>query len=47
MSWVYLPSDPKLKALAATVEEERRHALVDEDAGVLGEEPVEREYGER
>jgi superfamily II DNA or RNA helicase len=28
MSWVFLPSDPRLKALAAAVEEERRHALV-------------------
>ena len=31
MSYVFLPSDPRLKALAAAVEEERRHALVDED----------------
>jgi len=40
MSWVFLPSDPKLKALAATVEEERRHALVAEEPG--GEEAIER-----
>ncbi|MEA2170444.1 MAG: hypothetical protein QOF76_3744, partial [Solirubrobacteraceae bacterium] len=47
MSWVFLPSDPKLKALAATVEEERRHALVPEELGELGEEPPERaERGE-
>ncbi len=42
MSWLFLPSDPKLKALAATVEEERRHALAPQDAGELGEEPGER-----
>ncbi len=41
MSWVFLPSDPKLKALAATVEEERRHALVVQPAGELGEELLE------
>ncbi|MEJ7893887.1 MAG: DEAD/DEAH box helicase family protein [Solirubrobacteraceae bacterium] len=45
MSYVFLPSDPRLKALAAAVEEERRHALVDETA--LIEEAVERERGER
>ncbi len=37
MSWVFLPSDPKLKALAATVEQERRHALAPEELGELGE----------
>jgi superfamily II DNA or RNA helicase len=42
MSWVFLPSDPKLKALAATVEEERRHALVADELLDEGEE-VERE----
>jgi superfamily II DNA or RNA helicase len=48
MSWVFLPSDPRLKQLAATVEEERRHALQPEDAGALGEEPPEpAERGER
>ncbi len=48
MSWVFLPSDPRLKALAAAVEEERNHALQPEDGGVLGEEPPERaERGER
>ncbi len=31
MSWVFLPSDPRLKELAAAVEEERRHALVDDE----------------
>ena len=41
MSWVFLPSDPRLKQLAAAVEEERRHALDVQDAGVLGEEPPE------
>jgi superfamily II DNA or RNA helicase len=45
MSWVYLPSDPKLKALAATVEEERRHALVPDEPGEFGAE--EREPPER
>jgi superfamily II DNA or RNA helicase len=48
MSWVFLPSDPRLKQLAATVEEERRHALQPEQLGELGLEeggPVER--GER
>ena len=48
MSWVFLPSDTKLKALAATVEEERRHALVPEQAGELGvEAPEPAERGER
>jgi superfamily II DNA or RNA helicase len=48
MSWVFLPSDGKLKALAATVEEERRHALQPEELGELGEEPPEaKERGER
>ena len=42
MSWVFLPSDPRLKALAAAVEEERRHALVDEVAAEEEREPVER-----
>jgi hypothetical protein len=45
MSWVFLPSDPRLKQLAATVEEERRHALNPEDGGVLGEQPPELEPG--
>jgi superfamily II DNA or RNA helicase len=44
MSYLLLPADPQLKALAATVEEERRHALdlrpgLDE---MLGEPPAER-----
>jgi superfamily II DNA or RNA helicase len=30
MSWVFLASDPRLKELAAAVEEERRHALIAE-----------------
>ena len=49
MSWVFLPSDPKLKAMAATVEEERRHALQPEELGELGapEELEARERGER
>ena len=33
MSHVFLPSDPKLKELAAQIEEERNHALVLEPAG--------------
>jgi superfamily II DNA or RNA helicase len=44
MSWVFLPSDPKLKALAATVEEERRHALIPDEPA---EELREVERGER
>jgi superfamily II DNA or RNA helicase len=44
MSWVFLPSDPKLKALAATVEEERRHALIPDEPT---EERLEVERGER
>jgi superfamily II DNA or RNA helicase len=48
MSWLFLPSDPKLKQLAATVEEERNHALVEELPGELGaEERPEIERGER
>jgi superfamily II DNA or RNA helicase len=47
MSWLFLPSDPKLKELAATVEEERNHALVEDLPGELGEEPREIERGER
>ena len=43
MSHVFLPSDPKLKALATQIEEERNHALVLEPAG---DEPVA-ERGER
>ncbi len=45
MSYVFLASDPRLKALAAAVEEERRHALIEET--VAEEEVVERERGER
>jgi superfamily II DNA or RNA helicase len=33
MSHVFLPADPRLKALAATIEEERAHALRLEPAG--------------
>ncbi len=44
MSYVYMPSDPKLVALAAAVEEERRHALIEET--VAEEEPVERQRSE-
>jgi superfamily II DNA or RNA helicase len=40
MSHLFLPSDPRLKALAAQVEEERRHALVLETPEELGFEPV-------
>jgi superfamily II DNA or RNA helicase len=48
MSWVFLPSDPRLKQLAATVEEERRHALQPEELGELGAEQREPpERGER
>jgi superfamily II DNA or RNA helicase len=46
MSWVYLPADSRLKALAATVEEERRHALIPDEPSVE-DEPVEREVAER
>jgi len=46
MSWLFLPSDPKLKALAAAVEEERRHALVAEEAGEGKEAPEAAERGE-
>src|SRR3954452_5439978 len=42
MRWVFLQSDTKLKPLAATVEEERRHALVPEQAGEFGAEVPER-----
>lgn len=44
MSYVFLASDPRLKALAAAVEEERRHALV---AGEPTEEREPAERGER
>ena len=44
MSYVFLPSDPKLKSLAAAVEEERRHALVSEEPA---EEREAVERGER
>jgi superfamily II DNA or RNA helicase len=48
MSWLFLPSDPTLKRLAATVEEERNHALVADLPGELGaEERPEIERGER
>jgi superfamily II DNA or RNA helicase len=48
MSWLFLPSDPRLKQLAATVEEERNHALVQELPGEIGlDEPREIERGER
>jgi superfamily II DNA or RNA helicase len=48
MSWLFLPSDPTLKRLAATVEEERNHALVPDAPGELGaEERPEVERGER
>src|SRR3954465_7487105 len=40
MSHLFLPSDPRLKALATQIEEERNHALVLEPRG--DEEPVER-----
>jgi superfamily II DNA or RNA helicase len=46
MSWVFLPSDPKLKALAAAVEEERRHALVADEL-LDEEEGPELERGTR
>ncbi|HVL96160.1 MAG TPA: DEAD/DEAH box helicase family protein, partial [Solirubrobacteraceae bacterium] len=48
MSWLFLPSDPTLKRLAATIEEERNHALDRELPGELGaEERPELERGER
>ena len=42
MSHLFLPSDPKLKALAAQIEEERNHALVLEPAGEPAAERGER-----
>src|SRR3954452_15144422 len=48
MSWLFLPSDPRLKQLAATVEEERRHALQPEEPGELGADaPEPRDATER
>jgi superfamily II DNA or RNA helicase len=35
MAYVYLPSDPTLKRLAAQIEEERNHALVEETVAEL------------
>ncbi len=47
MSHVFLASDPRLKALAVQVEEERNHALVQEAAGEAAAEQRERaEAGE-
>ena len=47
MSHLFLPSDPRLKALAAQIEEERNHALVLEPAGEDAAERGERgEAGE-
>ncbi len=46
MSYVYLPQDPKLVALAGAVEEERRHALILEEPSVE-EEVVDRRQSER
>jgi superfamily II DNA or RNA helicase len=46
MSHLLLPADPRLKDLAARVEEERKHAL-DLAPSVVEEEPVERERAER
>jgi hypothetical protein len=46
MSHLFLPSDPRLKLLAAEVEEERRHALKLETPDDLGAEPVLRERSE-
>ena len=46
MSHVFLPADPALKALAAQVEEERRHAIALEPRGEPLEPPVERERSE-
>lgn len=45
MSYVFLPQDPKLVALAAAVEEERRHALIAELPSVE-EEVVDRQRSE-
>lgn len=45
MSYLLLPADVRLKALAVQIEEERRHAL--DLAPREAEEPVERERGER
>ncbi len=41
MSYLFLPADPELKALAARVEEERRHAL-ELNPGLEEREPTER-----
>ena len=45
MAYLYLPSDPTLKRLAAQIEEERNHALVEETVGDL--EAPERAESER
>ncbi len=42
MSYLLMPADPDLKLLAATVEEERRHALELDGALAERDEPVER-----
>ncbi|MEJ7714450.1 MAG: hypothetical protein WKF40_01590 [Thermoleophilaceae bacterium] len=42
MSYLLMPADPDLKLLAATVEEERRHALELDGALEERDEPVER-----
>ena len=47
MSYVFMASDPRLKALAAAVEEERRHALVAADETASGEEVETRERSVR
>ena len=44
MSHVYMPADPRLKALATGIEEERNHALV--QAGESDAPAIERERGE-
>jgi len=46
MSWLFMPADPQLKALAVRIEEERNHALAQKPEGET-REPVERgEAGE-
>lgn len=41
MSYLFLPSDPVLRGLAARIEEERNHALLDGAEGEEGLEPIE------
>jgi len=46
MAYLYLPSDPTLKKLAAVIEEERNHALVEDTVGEPLEEVERADRGE-